>query len=216
MPQCLKDLLLYLPSWISAFFTVVIAVATVAYVWLTRRLWQETKKSADAATEAVRAAKDNALAAKQSASAAQSSAGAASESAALMRQQFYDQAERGRLTVEFTIDSAVNAIDHLKSQSLGEWAIVHALPPTVNLFPLTAGAVIEYACPISALLATKLSSAFDDLRIAFDQIERLRNLVSTPGVNSDALRPTAVKADQLLTSALRKFTEAKALIPLRT
>jgi len=47
-------------NWVSAFFTVVIAVATIVYVRLTARLWQETKKSADAATEAALAAKKSA------------------------------------------------------------------------------------------------------------------------------------------------------------
>lgn len=56
MPQWFKDLLPYLPNWISAFFTVVIAVATICYVVLTKRLWQETKNSADAAAQAARAA----------------------------------------------------------------------------------------------------------------------------------------------------------------
>jgi len=43
-------------TWLNIAFTFVIAVATVAYVLFTRRLWQETKKSADAATKAADAA----------------------------------------------------------------------------------------------------------------------------------------------------------------
>jgi hypothetical protein len=47
-------------NWVSAFFTVVIAVATIYYVRLTAKLWQETRKSADAATKSAEAAKQSA------------------------------------------------------------------------------------------------------------------------------------------------------------
>jgi len=55
---------------ITAAFTVVIALATIAYVVYTAKLWQETKKSADAATKAAEAANISAQAAKESADAA--------------------------------------------------------------------------------------------------------------------------------------------------
>jgi hypothetical protein len=130
-----------------------------------------------------------------------------------MRQELEEQAGIGKLTVEYTIDSAVSVIHHLKHQGLGQWAVVRALPPTANLFPQKAGSAIDHAARISTNLATKLASAFDDLRMAFDQIERLRNLVGTLGVDSGALSTTAIKTDELLTNALTKFMEAKALLP---
>lgn len=49
----------------SAFFTFVIAVATIAYVAFTQRLWKETKKAADAATVSANAARMSADAAKK-------------------------------------------------------------------------------------------------------------------------------------------------------
>jgi hypothetical protein len=49
-----------LPSWVTVFLTSVIAVSTVAYVWLTKRLWTETKRSAEAAMAAALAAKKSA------------------------------------------------------------------------------------------------------------------------------------------------------------
>jgi hypothetical protein len=54
-------------NWISAVFTVVIAVATIVYVWFTKKLWLETKRSADAAMKAAEAAGEAARAAKVSA-----------------------------------------------------------------------------------------------------------------------------------------------------
>ena len=44
-------------NWISAVFTIVIAAATVVYVIFTQKLWQETKRSADAAKDSAEAAK---------------------------------------------------------------------------------------------------------------------------------------------------------------
>jgi hypothetical protein len=49
-----------LPSWITVFFTAVIAVATIVYVRLTARLWAQTKRSADAAMVASLAAQKSA------------------------------------------------------------------------------------------------------------------------------------------------------------
>jgi hypothetical protein len=58
---------LNIAEWISAVFTAVIAVATIVYVTYTRRLWRETKASADAAKASADAAKVTADAAKKSA-----------------------------------------------------------------------------------------------------------------------------------------------------
>jgi hypothetical protein len=184
---------------VSLLVAAILAFLTYRYMRLTKGILDETSK-ARVATE-------------RSAAAAQESASATFQSLHLMRQQLEEQAGIGRLTVESTIDSAVSAIDHLKSQGLGQWVVVRALPPTANLFPQKAGAATDHAARISTPLAMKLSAAFDDLRMAFDQIERLRNLVSTLGIDSVALSPTAVKTDEFLTSALKKFMEAKALLP---
>jgi len=54
--------------------TGVIAAATIAYVRLTKKLWQETKKSADAATISAEATKKSADAATEAALAAKKSA----------------------------------------------------------------------------------------------------------------------------------------------
>jgi hypothetical protein len=49
-----------LPSWVTVFFTAVIALSTVVYVRLTAKLWTETKRSAKAAMVAAFAAKKSA------------------------------------------------------------------------------------------------------------------------------------------------------------
>lgn len=57
-------------NWLNAVFTAVIACATIAYVTLTKRLWRETKRTADAAIRSADAATNAANAASDSARAA--------------------------------------------------------------------------------------------------------------------------------------------------
>ena len=52
-------------NWISAFFTVISAFATIVYIVLTAGLWKGTKRSADAATTSAEATKKSADAAAQ-------------------------------------------------------------------------------------------------------------------------------------------------------
>jgi hypothetical protein len=48
--------------WLTLFFTFVIALATIAYVFLTGQLWRETKKTAEAAILSAQAAQASAAA----------------------------------------------------------------------------------------------------------------------------------------------------------
>jgi hypothetical protein len=57
-------------NWVSAFFTIVIAIATVVYVAFTKKLWRETQRSADAAAKSAEAAVVASNAAKVSAESA--------------------------------------------------------------------------------------------------------------------------------------------------
>jgi hypothetical protein len=64
MLDCIRILLkltgVDLPSWIIVILTAVIALATIVYAGITMMLWIETKRSADAATTAAKAAKQSA------------------------------------------------------------------------------------------------------------------------------------------------------------
>lgn len=77
MDACLSTLLD--PEWVTAAFSAVLAVATIFYVVFTKRLWRETKKSADAATVAAEAAKGTAEATRVAADAAKQSADIAAD-----------------------------------------------------------------------------------------------------------------------------------------
>ena len=54
-------------NWVTAVFTIVIAIATTVYVVFTRMLWLQTTKAADAATKSANAAVEAAHAATLSA-----------------------------------------------------------------------------------------------------------------------------------------------------
>jgi hypothetical protein len=60
IPQFFRLSDVNLSNWISVGLTMVIAGTTIVYAWLTRKLWIETKRSADAATTAANAAKQSA------------------------------------------------------------------------------------------------------------------------------------------------------------
>jgi hypothetical protein len=61
--------------------------------------------------------------AERSTSAADQSASAAVQSVHIVRQQIEGQAGLGRVIVETTIDSAMNAINHRTSQDLGQYGV---------------------------------------------------------------------------------------------
>ncbi len=151
MPQWFKDLLPYLPNWISAFFTVVIAAATVAYVVLTKRLWHETNKSADAAKK---------------------SADAAQQSITLLRQQLEERARAGAFLVTDTIDLTASAIEEiLKSSDLFAANVAGSFPRIRAVLDQRAEGVLNYAAPLSQDAAKELSSAFDSLRTGLSAYE---------------------------------------------
>jgi len=194
--------------WINHNAAALTAIFTFLYLIATILIFNEARKSADAATEAAQAAKDNALAAKQSASAAQSSAGAASESAALMRQEFYDQADLGRSIVQTTIDSAIATIDHWRSLGIQHYASTQ-LPPTDDLIPATANSAVERARRISSQAAAKLSSAFDDLRRARRELETQRDVSGNRPIPASS----SAKFESSLNSAFDKLMHVRALVP---
>jgi hypothetical protein len=66
-------------GWLNAVFTFVIASATIAYVILTKRLWKETKRTAEAAVRSADATTIAANAARASADAARIAAETASQ-----------------------------------------------------------------------------------------------------------------------------------------
>jgi hypothetical protein len=113
-----------LPSWVTVFLTAVIAAATIVYVRLTKRLWHETKKSADAATTSAEATKKSADAAIEAALAAKRSA----EIAATLHRPFM----------------GLSLVTHKSGWGTDSWEIVFLLKNYGSLPALNVGTMIEF------------------------------------------------------------------------
>lgn len=68
----------------------------------------------------------------------------------------------------------MSAIDYWKGLPLKNLTATGAIPPTADLIPMNASSAVEHARRISPQGAQLLSSAFDNLRRARDEIESMR------------------------------------------
>jgi hypothetical protein len=140
--------------------------------------------------------------------AAEKQASAAQRSVDLLTSQIQEQLGLGRSVVKSAIESALSAIAYWKQRPLTSVAMAPGLPPSDNLVPANALAAVEQARRISSEAAEQLSSAFDDLRNAVNEIERLRH--NTPEARGlGFLETTASHAPQYLDDALRKLQVVK-------
>ena len=79
-------------------------------------------------------------------------------------------------------------------------------PPSDNLLPINAQQAVEHARRISPAMGVALPSAFDDLRDAVNEIERLRaNTAQNRGIGF--LEQTASRAPEYLDSAFKKLED---------
>lgn len=192
------------PETITSYSAVVQALAAVVsaglagvLVWVTRRYTTITGKILEESRKAR--------------SANESSASAALASVHLMRQQLEDEAGLGRSIVQTTIDSATNAVAYWKEQKISSLS-PYRLPPTDSLVPSDADAAVNHARRISLSIASKLSSAFDDLRNARNEIEGMRHGVKLTGTVTGMYDSNCSRAEQLFDSAWTKLLEAKAAL----
>src|SRR5215472_17327574 len=138
--------------------SVVILVAVTAYY---------AKKTADILEES-----------RKARIASESQALAAQHSLDLLRAQLVDQLGIGRAVIESAIESAMSAISYWKQRPLTNVSKGPGLPPSGNLVPANALAAVEHARRFSPQAAQELSSAFDDLRSAVSEIERVKLLTN--------------------------------------
>jgi len=174
--------------------TTVLAVTTILYLRTTNRILTESRKSREAAEK-------QALAAQRSVD--------------LLQQQFAEQLGLGRSVVQSAIDSAIAAISYWKQRPLTHVAKASGFPPSDNLIPANALAAVDHARRISPQAAEDLSSAFDDLRNAVNEIERTRLLCSAAslhGHGSSFLEEKPSEAPAFLENAFKKLQKVKALV----
>jgi hypothetical protein len=147
--------------------------------------------------------------------AAEAQATAAQKSVELLLSQLTDQLKLGRGIVNSAVESALTAISYWKQRPITKVAAAPGFPPSTNLVPTNASDAVEHARRISPQLAQDLSSGFDDLRNAANEIERLRRM--TPEARGlGFFENTPSRAPQYLDEALAKFERVKNALPADT
>jgi hypothetical protein len=199
-------------DWLAAHAAAVQALASVASVILAGILVWTTIRYARSTADILEESRKSRKAVESQASASQAQAAAAFEGIALVRQQLEDQLGLGKSIIHIAIDSAVSAISYWKERPLTDVAKAPGLPPPDNLIPANAPAVVEHARRIAPQVTQELSSAFDDLRNARNEIERIR-LLGKPRSGLGFLEQTASKAPEYLDSAFKKLQQVKAAVP---
>ena len=185
-------------SLVNAGCVVVLARINHAYAQSTAKILEESQKAR--------------VAAQQQALAAQAQASVAQRSLELLHQQFEDQQGLGKSVVQTTIDSATSAVAYWKELDINNLNS-YRIPPTDNLVPSNANAAVDHARRISTQGAEKLSSAFDDLRNAQNEIEGMKQGVKLTGQVAGMYASNCKRAERLFDSAWTKLLEAKALLP---
>jgi hypothetical protein len=142
--------------------TLALTVTTIAYAFLTNGILRESQKSR--------------LAAEKQANAAQSQASVAQRTLGVLQQQIDDQAGLGYSVMQATMGNAMSAIEYWKGLDLPRFANMSCLPPTDGLVPADTAAALNHARRIHGDSARRLSSAFDELRTARNEIEVMREL----------------------------------------
>jgi hypothetical protein len=208
-----------LSEWLTAHAAAVQALASVAsvllagiLVWTTIRYARSTADILEESRKSRKAFESQASASQAQASASQAQATAAFESIALVREQLEDQLGLGKSIIHSAIDSAASAISYWKERPITDVAKGAGLPPPDDLIPVNAPAAVEHARRVAPQVAPELSSAFDDLRNAKNEIERIRLLgKGSPGIGF--LEQTRSKAPEYLDSAFKKLQRVKSAVP---
>jgi len=156
--------------WVSENAAGLTAVFTFLYLIATILIFNEARKSADAA--------------KGSATAAQSSSDTASTTASLMRQQVQDQVTRSEAVFRASVEVALATTTAWRGKAgdLVNMNSLKSLPPTDNLIlPYT---VVEAAAAIDFGMAMKLSAALGQMGLARAAFESTRSVDNRDGKNS--------------------------------
>ncbi len=200
-------------NWLTAHAAAVQALASVASVIFAGILVWTTIRYARSTAEILEESRKSRKAAESQASAGEAQARAAFESIALVRQQLEDQLGLGRSVIHSAIDSAVSAISYWKERPVTHVAKASGLPPSDNLIPANAVSAVEHARRVSPQAAQQLSSAFDDLQHAKNEIERIRLLGRAAGTAGQGfLEQSPSKAPEYLDSAFKKLQLVKAVV----
>jgi hypothetical protein len=184
----------------SVLLTAVLVVTTIFYARTTKKILEESQKAR--------------LAAQKQASAAEQQASAAFRSVELLQEQIMEQLGLGHSIVQTAIESAISAITYWKAQDLRGLAHARGLAPTDSLVPANALAAVDHARRIDQQAAQLVSSAFDDLRNARNEVESMKEAAQTTaqaGSFFDFTRASR-QAERWLDTAFEKLQKAQATL----
>lgn len=180
-------------------------VVAIVLVWITHKYMKLTKGILEETSKA-RAAGE------ESAKAARSSATAAFESIHLVRQQIEEQAGLGRIIVQAGVASALTAIKYWSEQNVQNLAPTKQLPPTDNLVLENARAIVDHAARMDSDAAQRLSSAFDDMKNARNEIESTREVEPSTARLTGVYGVASGNARKFLMSAHDKLTTVETAL----
>jgi hypothetical protein len=183
-------------EWINAVSVIVLVAVTGYYAWTTRNILKESEKMRKAA--------------EKQAIAADAQASVANATLAHLRHQVEELQGLGKSTVRTTVDSVISSIEDWRKLDIRENLVTaEAFPSPAGLVPENASIALEHARRISEDCVSALTSAFDDLRAAQNQIEILRRgaVIRQTGY----FDPRRYDPGPFLTSAFSKLQEVRKL-----
>jgi hypothetical protein len=186
------------PETVNAVASVVNAVSVVALVCITAYYAEKTAEILDESRKARIASETQAAAAQRNLD--------------FLQIQFEEERGLGRTVIQSAIESALSAISYWKQRPVTDFSKGAGFPAPDNLIPASALAAVEHARRISADTARQLSSAFDDLRNAKSEIERVR--LSLGGVGY--LERTPSQAPTYLAYAETKLIQVRVSLAEKT
>jgi hypothetical protein len=183
-------------DWITAIAAIVNALSVIVLVVITNRYATSTQ----AILEESRKARE----------AAERQATAAQANIEFLQRRLEEQTGLGRNTVQGAINTAIASIFYWRALPISDLSKASSLPSPEDLLPMNLSTVLEQARGISPFVGGLVSVGFDNLQLAKNEIERIKNVSAE--VRTGYFDPRPGNADSYLAEALRKFQEAQETI----
>jgi hypothetical protein len=183
-------------DWIVAVASIVNAASVVILVRITSRYAESTQKILEESRKSREATEKQAMAAQANID--------------FLQHQVETQAGLGRMMVKHAIESRIISITYWRSLPLSDLSRATSLPNPNDLLPANLASALEHARGISPAAGQLFSEGVDSLRMAKNEIERVKN--ANAAIKTGFYMDKASLADGFLDNALHKFEEAQCTI----
>jgi hypothetical protein len=180
------DWIIAIAAIVNAASVIALTFVTVYYARITKRILEESHKAREAAERQANAAQDNIR---------------------FLQHELEEQIGLGRITVQSAIDSAVASILYWRKLPLSDLSRASSLPNPDNLLPGNLSAVLEHARRTSVELGQFVSDGFQNLQMAKNEIERVKN--ANAAIKTGFYNDKPSEADGYLAEGLSMFQEAE-------